>query len=866
MTVMKRVLLSLVAFALFAHAVYAIPAKPGFRTYTQPDGKALVLEQKGDEYGSWFRDKSGNLFTLDGDGFFHPVSKACVRRMINDASLRRSRANRLRRQSSSVTDKADGVRRIPVVLIEFSDVRFRINNPVQSFDALLNQYGYNGYGGAGATGSVRDYYLDNSHGAFEPVFDVFGPVLLNNPIKYYGEPVKNSDGSVKKEDKQPELALYDACLKIDDIVDFSRYDYNSDGLVDMILFYYAGGSQAEGWPSDNIWPHSWSIQSSSVSSEVRTHKFDGKKLSDYFCTAELKGNTSDYTMCSIGPTCHELGHSLGLPDFYDTDYQENGENGGLYIFSAMSSGSYNDDSRTPPYFNSEERIMLGWMDESDVKYVEAGDNTLPFIDQNIALRTDASVQGEYFLYEKRGGEGNKWDKPLPEGMVVYHVDKSQSHYVVGGVTAELIWVTNSINNYGTHPCFTVVPAPDQNATNYAPTQNDYSDFVFPGYYRIDTFCAVDWDGNDSGFMLSDIRLSGNEVLFFAKSVTDSKYLEGVVTDTSGKPLEGVTVSLYPYEDAAPRQGIVLRKLLTSGGQQAQTDSNGRFSFETGMDSPEKYTLSAALEGYVGQSVTVQMSKIFNFESFSLRAVGEFGMTGEFSFWDVEKKDLYVLNSSSSTSSVMCAAKCPRSVWGAYEGLLVKEVSFPTYYTAESYYFILETSDGITCAKSPKMEDRSLVSFDISQEEIRMPSDDFYIGFAVENVKSGQDGLMAVSSGVGCYISAFTLSGHGAWSFKKGYDVPLTITLYDQDYAPGLPDIGCPYIDIAPGAFKSGDKVKLKLATSPGDDIKSITWTYDGVKFPDESTVELDSGWHELSAELIYADGSKNVIEREIEVK
>ena len=242
------------------------------------------------------------------------------------------------------------------------------------------------------------------------------------------------------------------------------------------------------------------------------------------------------------------------------------------------------------------------------------------------------------------------------------------------------------------------------------------------------------------------------------------------------------------------------------------------------------------------------------------------MTGEFSFWDVEKKDLYVLNSSSSTSSVMCAAKCPRSVWGAYEGLLVKEVSFPTYYTAESYYFILETSDGITCAKSPKMEDRSLVSFDISQEEIRMPSDDFYIGFAVENVKSGQDGLMAVSSGVGCYISAFTLSGHGAWSFKKGYDVPLTITLYDQDYAPGLPDIGCPYIDIAPGAFKSGDKVKLKLATSPGDDIKSITWTYDGVKFPDESTVELDSGWHELSAELIYADGSKNVIEREIEVK
>lgn len=255
---MKRLLTTIAALSIIALSAYAIPAKPGFRSYTQPDGRTLVLEQKGDEFGSWFQDKSGNKYVMDGDGYFHPVTDIRVRKMSRNASLKRVRANNLR--TSDYTDMTHGTRRIPVVLVEFSDVKFKINSPAQSFDALLNEQGYNGYNGVGATGSVRDFYLDNSHGAFEPVFDVFGPVSLDNPIKYYGEQIKNSDGTVDHEDKQPELALYHACLKLDGVVDFSQYDYDSNGLVDMVLFYYAGGSQAEGWPVDHIWPHSWSVQ------------------------------------------------------------------------------------------------------------------------------------------------------------------------------------------------------------------------------------------------------------------------------------------------------------------------------------------------------------------------------------------------------------------------------------------------------------------------------------------------------------------------------------------------------------------------------------------------------------------------------
>ena len=77
---MKRILITLSSLTLMAVSVAnAVPAKPGYRTYTQPDGKTLVLEQKGDEFGSWFRDKSGNRYQMDGNGYFHPLTEVQAR-------------------------------------------------------------------------------------------------------------------------------------------------------------------------------------------------------------------------------------------------------------------------------------------------------------------------------------------------------------------------------------------------------------------------------------------------------------------------------------------------------------------------------------------------------------------------------------------------------------------------------------------------------------------------------------------------------------------------------------------------------------------------------------------------------------------
>ena len=184
---MSRRLLALIALAFMAVSAYAIPARPGFRTFTQPDGKSLFLEQKGDEWGSWFTDKSGARYIMDGKGYFLPITESQLGSLKRRASKRRASANSLRSRSV-FKDLTHGTRHILVVLVQFTDVKFKTDNPLASFDALLNEPGYNGYGGAGASGSVRDFYLDNSHGAFDPTFDVYGPVTLDNPIKYYGDP------------------------------------------------------------------------------------------------------------------------------------------------------------------------------------------------------------------------------------------------------------------------------------------------------------------------------------------------------------------------------------------------------------------------------------------------------------------------------------------------------------------------------------------------------------------------------------------------------------------------------------------------------------------------------------------------------
>ena len=360
----KKILLSFVLL-LTALSLSAVPVRPGRYPFTQPDGSTVLLARHGDEWGHWLTDEQGRVVARDADGYYRPVSASKVQSMRRQAAARRAEARR-HQQHRAGEHIAFGQKRFLVVLVQFPDRAFETADARAAFSNLMNE---SAYSIDGSYGSARDYYYDNSYGVFEPVFDVYGPVTVSQEMAYYGG--NDSNGY----DKHPEEAVYEACRLLDAEVDFSRYDNDNDGQVDLVFMYYAGYGEADGGDEDTIWPHQWGLSQAGVSLAL-----DGKTVDSYACSNELVGTGSrSGRMVGIGTACHEFGHALGLPDFYDTDYDTNGIAGGLVEFSLMDAGSYNNDGYCPPYLNMMERILLGWFNEDDMlEFPSSGNYTQEF--------------------------------------------------------------------------------------------------------------------------------------------------------------------------------------------------------------------------------------------------------------------------------------------------------------------------------------------------------------------------------------------------------------------------------------------------------------------------------------------------------
>ena len=515
----KNLILAFIALLAGYQFMTAIPAYPGRIVYTQPDGTRIVIRHHGDEFGHWATDGSGRLVVESPEGFYRPAADISVEGIRRSAASRRAAARQMRAaRRASGQHIALGQKHFLVILVEFKNKQFSTSeDPHAAFDALMNERGYSVNGG---TGSARDYYYDNSHGLFDPVFDVYGPVQLDTTYAYYGQ--NDSQGN----DRRPEQAIIDACQKLDGEIDFTRYDNDNDGYVDLVFMYYAGKGEADGGASNTIWPHQWEISNAGKSLEL-----DGKKIDSYACTNEVVGTGALMDkMCGIGTACHEFAHAMGLPDFYDTDYSENGQAAGLFFFSTMDSGAYNNDGRTPPFFNIEERILLGWLDGDVIRdFPKTGTYTLPSVDENVAYRTLTDMDGEYFVYECRGSNG--WDAGLSShGLVVYHVDKSDRTVRLnyGSTTARNLWENwqsyNSINENGSHPCFYIIPSADPDNLLYGHTLyfgDYYFDYAksegipFPGSEGVTGYVPKSWNGVESEISFKNIAYSDDTVTLTA---------------------------------------------------------------------------------------------------------------------------------------------------------------------------------------------------------------------------------------------------------------------------------------------------------------------------------------------------------------
>jgi len=878
---MKKNIILAFILLLFPFILVAGPAYPGRITYTQPDGTTIGIHIHGDEFGHWVTDDSGNVLTQDEDGYWRrssTMTSLSLNELKQKAAVRRTAASKARKAYAQSSTSANfGSPKIPVILVGFKDKAFSKTNA--QFTALLNEAGYSDNDGVG---SVLDYYTDNSLGQFTPQFEVLGPVTLDNKMSYYG--ANNSDG----DDVLPEMALVHAAQKLDSSVDFSRYDNDGDGTVDFIMFYFAGYDEAQGGSTSCIWSHAWYLSSSSNAYNNRT--FDGVKLDRYFCTAELK-NSSGSTMCSIGTTCHEFAHTLGLPDFYDTDYDGNGQAAEMYDFDLMSNGAYNGDSTTPPYFTAEELYEVGWL-STIPELTTSGPMTLPAVNHPGATAYSAymsktSVDGEYFVYEVRGGQG--WDAPLPTGMLVYHVDKSTNR-VYGSITAESTWDDNAVNCYSSHPCCYVVPAGNPTSTAYY--SGTSASFMFPGSKAVTSYAPTAWSGETTGFQLTNISYADQTVSFNLVNSNDTG-ISGTVMNSDGNPLSGATVTITETSSASSSPARVGKLFRPSSKRLAAmqkaavasvvTDSDGNYSVELEAGT---YLVTASKEGYVSQSASVTVSSLIESKSFRLLREGEEAPSVLYA-WPADvltDEDAYIVGAESR--SLIGQNLYPSSEIGCYAGKQIKAITFYLYgdssTTYNGVYAIIDYESDRQATVAVSSDDLTIGGYttvDLTDLDLLIPSDkDIYAGVGFSRggyyesgyyyafssyYKSDEDGNTydwAVGWPYDGFVADYNLTSTGT---RTSWDAVFEFTLTIGDYE--TPDIGYNHIaDPGNGVYAAGDSFSLELVETEGTrkPDSAIAWYLDDEAVSGTSVV-LTAGTHVIEARFTTTDGNTKVVELEL---
>ncbi|MDE7413090.1 MAG: M6 family metalloprotease domain-containing protein [Muribaculaceae bacterium] len=529
------------AVALFAINSAAMPAMPDKTFISDGLGGMKEVVVVGDEFNHVILSSDmKTCYQRDAGGILKEAGEF-QQEAFNNRRKAKSRVTRIKGAPAFPTF---GKQRALAVLVEFpkTDLHpegrmFSSEDPVALFRNLLNA---DGYSHDGASGSVREYFLDSSNSAFDLTFDVFGPVMLKHDLTYY------LDNKGDEEISTWEMVV-EACEAIDGDVDFSEYDRDHDGIIDNVYIFYAGpGAATGGDPSDCIWQHASDVELLSG----KQYLFDGLRLNHYACSNEYRdvrdaatGVTTRLTE-GIGTVCHEFSHVLGLPDLYDVYYYGNPSPG---LWDVMDTGCHLNQSRTPAAYSALDRMLLGWLEPETIGNAPLT-LSLPAISANKAYMIPTNDEHEFFLLENRQNAG--WDAVLPgHGMIVWRINYQQDY-----------WDKNQVNTGRGASHAIVIPADGRNGE---PT---YDGDPFPGSGNVR-------DLSDNGYP-NMLTSKGNPVNAPLSSITEAG---GVITFdickaiTSIDKVTGLTVSdLTPWSFHAQWNPLP----LSPGYEVTVTDKNG----------------------------------------------------------------------------------------------------------------------------------------------------------------------------------------------------------------------------------------------------------------------------------------------------
>ena len=327
---MKRhhlLLIALMAFGMFAMAA---PLKNVEVKLTQPDGQVIHCFASGDEFYNYLHDANGFTIVQGENGYYvyaikdargEVAASSFVVGTVDPASVglqpyvkiseneyytrRHEREQYIRKpQMRNGKELNHGRYNNLVVFIRFAGDTYH-NSSFSTVEAMFNADDYE-------ANSLHNYYHHTSYNQLDLWSYFFpqpdGEVILSyediHPKQYYQpyDPVTNPIGYQDWETADREFSMLERAINyVEDMVpDTLDLDYNSDGLVDNVVFVIKG--EPGEWAS-LLWPHRWCI----YDRYVPLHDL---QVFDFNLQLEQGG------YFNVSTLCHEMFHSLGAPDLY----------------------------------------------------------------------------------------------------------------------------------------------------------------------------------------------------------------------------------------------------------------------------------------------------------------------------------------------------------------------------------------------------------------------------------------------------------------------------------------------------------------------------------------------------------------------
>lgn len=568
---MKKKLLFILSMLMVGTAIHAVPAKRGiWKTFTLKTGQTVLVQLCGDEFLHFWEDKDGNRYSYDTSDGLKPANMAQLR---TRAQVMRQQAcpdNIIKKSlltgangSTNLTRASSymGKKRCLILLAQFSDKKFTMDDPKAFYNRVANEPGFSE---GNFKGSVADYFKAQSNGKFEMNFDVMGPYTLGEQA-FYGK----NEGDQQDVNVQ---AMISGCLgkAAAEGIDFSPYDWDGDGQMEMVFVVYAGRGEATGGGDDTIWPHKGRM--------TNPVKCGNKTLINYACSNELSTSNE---VDGIGTICHEFSHCFGYPDAYDTNYT------GLYgmgTWDLMCQGNYNGNGFTPAGYTAYEKYAAGWITPIELK-----ENTSVSGMKTLAEGGDAYIfknpnnSDEYYLIENRQKKG--WDAELAgSGIIINHIDydlKAWNYNIPNSIMA-------GVND---HERITLIPA-----DNIKSDKNEENDpWPYGNKNRLannTTPACTSYNLNTDGTKLMNIILSDMAIA-----------ADGTASFTFQNLNKTASEENYIFQET-------FDKCLGTGGNDDKgfyTNGNAN-QFANGTFSPDKNGWTANVQTYKGGSQCARVGK------------------------------------------------------------------------------------------------------------------------------------------------------------------------------------------------------------------------------------------------------------------